>query len=85
MPSYTLFSEVEVRAKVGEEVEVWIDEEAAIYAMCQLNNQRVTTKFMSEIDFILILSFRKIHEHFLFLIQSFVDQAQCIFVLYSFG
>ena len=30
----------------------WIDEEAAIYAMCQLNNQRVTTKFMSEIDFI---------------------------------
>ncbi len=30
----------------------WIDEEAAIYAMCQLNNSRVTTKFMSEIDFI---------------------------------
>tara|TARA_B100000902_G_C26434898_1_gene493265 strand:- start:94 stop:450 length:357 start_codon:yes stop_codon:yes gene_type:complete len=30
----------------------WIDEEAAIYAMCQLDNQRVTTKFMSEIDFI---------------------------------
>ena len=30
----------------------WIDEEAAIYAMCQLDNQKVTTKFMSEIDFI---------------------------------
>ena len=30
----------------------WIDEEAAIYAMCQLDNPRVTTKFMSEIDFI---------------------------------
>ena len=30
----------------------WIDEEAAIYAMCQLDNQRVTTKFISEIDFI---------------------------------
>ena len=29
----------------------WIDEEAAIYAMCQLDNSRVTTKFMSEIDF----------------------------------
>ena len=30
----------------------WIDEEAAIYAMCQLDNQRVTTKYMSEIDFV---------------------------------
>ena len=30
----------------------WIDEEAAIYAMCQLDNSRVTTKFMSEIVFI---------------------------------
>ena len=30
----------------------WIDEEAAIYAMCQLDNSLVTTKFMSEIDFI---------------------------------
>tara|TARA_B100000579_G_C22231617_1_gene576370 strand:+ start:135 stop:491 length:357 start_codon:yes stop_codon:yes gene_type:complete len=30
----------------------WIDEEAAIYAMCQLDNTKVTTKFMSEIDFI---------------------------------
>tara|TARA_A100001011_G_scaffold369176_1_gene424249 strand:- start:2522 stop:2878 length:357 start_codon:yes stop_codon:yes gene_type:complete len=36
----------------GGQLLKWIDEEAAIYAMCQLDNQRVTTKFMSEIDFI---------------------------------
>ena len=36
----------------GGQLLKWIDEEAAIYAMCQLNNRRVTTKFMSEIDFI---------------------------------
>jgi acyl-CoA hydrolase len=30
----------------------WIDEEAAIYTMCQLGNKRIVTKFMSEIDFI---------------------------------
>ena len=36
----------------GGQLLKWIDEEAAIYAMCQLNNQRVTTKFMSEINFI---------------------------------
>jgi len=30
----------------------WIDEEAAIYAICQLGNQRVVTKFMSEINFV---------------------------------
>lgn len=29
----------------------WIDEEAAIYSIIQLENQRVVTKFMSEIDF----------------------------------
>ena len=29
----------------------WIDEEAAIYAIIQLENQRVVTKYMSEIDF----------------------------------
>ncbi|QBE49528.1 acyl-CoA thioesterase [Leucobacter triazinivorans] len=29
----------------------WIDEEAAIYAIIQLGNQRVVTKFISEIDF----------------------------------
>jgi len=30
----------------------WIDEEAAIYVICQLDNQRVVTKFMSEINFV---------------------------------
>lgn len=29
----------------------WIDEEAAIYAIVQLGNRRVVTKFLSEIDF----------------------------------
>ena len=28
----------------------WIDEEAAIYAMCQLQQKKVVTKFMSEIN-----------------------------------
>ena len=30
----------------------WIDEEAAIYAICQLANERVVAKFMSEINFV---------------------------------
>ncbi len=30
----------------------WIDEEAAIYAICQLDNKRVVTKYMSEINFL---------------------------------
>ena len=30
----------------------WIDEEAALYAMIQLENKKITTKFMSEIDFV---------------------------------
>lgn len=30
----------------------WIDEEAAIYAIIQLDNPRVVTKFMSEINFV---------------------------------
>ncbi len=30
----------------------WIDEEAGIYAMSKIVDQRVVTKFMSEIDFI---------------------------------
>ncbi|KMY86010.1 cytosolic long-chain acyl-CoA thioester hydrolase family protein [Candidatus Paraburkholderia calva] len=30
----------------------WIDEEAAIYAISQLGNQRVVTKLMSEINFV---------------------------------
>ncbi|UKM64004.1 acyl-CoA thioesterase [Flavobacteriaceae bacterium GSB9] len=29
----------------------WIDEEAALYTIIQLENQKVVTKFMSEIDF----------------------------------
>lgn len=30
----------------------WVDEEAAIFAICQLDNFRVVTKFMSEINFV---------------------------------
>lgn len=30
----------------------WIDEEAALYAIIQLENRKVVTKFMSEINFI---------------------------------
>ena len=30
----------------------WIDEEAALYTMIQLENRRIATKFMSEINFI---------------------------------
>lgn len=30
----------------------WIDEEAAIYAIVQLDNHRVVTKFISEINFV---------------------------------
>ncbi|MEX0780453.1 MAG: hotdog domain-containing protein [Balneolales bacterium] len=30
----------------------WVDEEAAIFAMCQLDNQLVVTKFISEINFV---------------------------------
>ena len=30
----------------------WIDEEAAIYAIVQLGNQQVVTKYMSEIEFV---------------------------------
>ncbi|BAN46098.1 acyl-CoA thioesterase [Metapseudomonas resinovorans] len=30
----------------------WIDEEAAIYAIIQLGNQQVVTKFISEINFV---------------------------------
>lgn len=29
----------------------WIDEEAALYSIIQLENQKVVTKYMSEIDF----------------------------------
>jgi acyl-CoA hydrolase len=30
----------------------WIDEEAALYAIIQLENKRIVTKYISEIDFI---------------------------------
>lgn len=30
----------------------WIDEEAAIFAICQLDNHNVVTKYMSEINFV---------------------------------
>ena len=30
----------------------WIDEEAAIYAICQLKSGNLVTKFISEIDFV---------------------------------
>ncbi|MDP0494749.1 MAG: hotdog domain-containing protein [Verrucomicrobiota bacterium JB024] len=36
----------------GGQLLQWIDEEAAIFAMCQLkNNPHIVTKFISEIDF----------------------------------
>ena len=36
----------------GGRVLSWIDEEAAIFAMCQLGNKNVVTKAMSEINFV---------------------------------
>ena len=30
----------------------WIDEEAVVYAVIQLGNRRVVTKYMSEIEFV---------------------------------
>lgn len=36
----------------GGRVLQWIDEEAALYAIIQLENQRVVTKYMSEINFV---------------------------------
>lgn len=36
----------------GGQLLKWIDEEAGIYAMTKLNNPRVVTKYMSEIDFV---------------------------------
>ncbi|AWG26096.1 acyl-CoA thioesterase [Flavobacterium kingsejongi] len=35
----------------GGKLLAWIDEEAALYAIIQLENQRVVTKYMSEINF----------------------------------
>ena len=42
-PNNTLF---------GGKLLAWIDEEAVIYAIVQLNNQHVVTKYISEIEFI---------------------------------
>ncbi len=36
----------------GGQLLKWIDEEAGIYAMSKLDNHRVVTKYMSEINFI---------------------------------
>ncbi|MEN9446265.1 MAG: hypothetical protein RL728_777 [Bacteroidota bacterium] len=36
----------------GGQLLKWIDEEAAIYCICQLNTPNVVTKVMSEVDFI---------------------------------
>lgn len=36
----------------GGRVLQWIDEEAAIYAICQLNSPNIVTKAMSEINFV---------------------------------
>ncbi|MEM9361515.1 MAG: hotdog domain-containing protein [Bacteroidota bacterium] len=35
----------------GGKVLAWIDEEAALYSIVQLENKKVVTKFMSEINF----------------------------------
>lgn len=35
----------------GGKLLAWIDEEAALYAIIQLENQKVVTKYMSEINF----------------------------------
>ncbi len=40
------------RSLFGGTLLSWIDEEAAIYVMCQLGKQNIVTKFMSEIDFV---------------------------------
>ncbi|HSC54038.1 MAG TPA: hotdog domain-containing protein [Phnomibacter sp.] len=42
-PNHTLF---------GGRLLQWIDEESALYAVVQLENPRIVTKFMSEINFI---------------------------------
>ena len=36
----------------GGRVLQWIDEESAIYAICQLNSSNIVTKAMSEINFV---------------------------------
>ena len=36
----------------GGQLLSWIDEEAAIYASCQMKHDRVVTKYMSDINFV---------------------------------
>lgn len=36
----------------GGQVLKWIDEEAAIFAICQLSDSNIVTKVMSEVDFV---------------------------------
>lgn len=36
----------------GGSVLAWVDEESAIYVICQLGKGNIATKFMSEIDFV---------------------------------
>lgn len=36
----------------GGQLLAWVDEEAALYAVIQLENKRLVTKYMSEIEFI---------------------------------
>ncbi|MDB9741407.1 hypothetical protein OAB00_00990 [Akkermansiaceae bacterium] len=36
----------------GGRLLAWIDEEAVIYAMCQLDSRNIVTRFMSEINFL---------------------------------
>jgi acyl-CoA hydrolase len=40
------------RTLFGGQVLKWIDEEAAIFAICQLGSPNIVTKAMSEIDFV---------------------------------
>jgi acyl-CoA hydrolase len=39
-------------ALMGGVLMEWIDEEASIFVMCQLNDNHVVTKYMSEIEFV---------------------------------
>ncbi|WP_250436364.1 hotdog domain-containing protein [Caballeronia sp. ATUFL_F2_KS9A] len=52
MGSFDDNGSLEDEALFGGSLLRWIDEEAAIYAISQLGNQRVVTKFMSEINFV---------------------------------
>ena len=38
--------------QVAHQIIEWIDEEAALYAVIQLENKKVVTKFISEINFV---------------------------------